>query len=135
MTTETQVVYLRGGNPTREEFFQNLNRLAIVRVAETIDEMLELVEKHDAAVVFCEWTLRCGTWREALTELRSRYPHVPAIVISRTEGVDDGIQEWLEVLSGGAFDLLLAPANEYSVHSTLEHAVTSGEARLLRTAV
>ena len=97
--------------------------------------MLELVKRDGADVVFCEWTFAGGTWREALAELRRACPHVPAIVISQTEGVDEGIQEWLEVLSGGAFDLLLAPSSEYSVCSVMEHAFISAEARSLRTAV
>jgi len=135
MTTNPQVVYLGSRKTGRVEFDKNLRRLATVTIAESIPEMLELVEESGADVVLCEWNFAGGTWREALDELRRLHPDLPAIVISQTEGIDEGIQEWLEVLSGGAFDLLLAPSNEYSVRSMMEHAFISGEARARRAAV
>jgi DNA-binding NtrC family response regulator len=135
MTTYPQVIYLGGKDAGRQELDQNLRKIATVMVAEAIPEMLRLVESEGADVVLCEWSFPGGTWREAVAQLRRFHPHLPAIVISQTQGLDEGIQEWLEVLSGGAFDLLLAPSNEYSVRSMMEHAFISGEARAMRTAV
>ena len=134
MTMNPQVIYLGGRKTGRVEFDENLRRLATVRIAESIPEMLEQVEEAGADVVVCEWSFAGGTWRDALEELRRRHPDLPAIVISQTEGIDEGIQEWLEVLSGGAFDLLLAPSSEYSVRSMMEHAFITGEARARRAA-
>ena len=135
MTTYPHVVYMGKRISGRPEFDQNLRKVALVTVAETIPEMLELVKRDGADVLFCEWSFAGGTWREALAELRRVCPNVPAIVISQTQGVDEGLQEWLEVLSGGAFDLLLAPSSEYSVCSMMEHAFTSAQARSLRIAM
>ena len=112
-----------------------LRRRANLTEAESIPEMLGLVASRKFDAVLCDWQLSEGTWREALQELQARRVATPAIVISQTCGVEEGIEEWTEVLEAGAFDLLLAPSQEYSVLTMMEHALVSNEARALRAAV
>ena len=111
-----------------------LHRHASLAEAEDIPEMLHWLESDRFDAILCDWQFSAGTWKEALRAIRSRHCDTPAIVISRTQRVEEGIQEWTEVLHAGAFDLLLAPSIEYSVLSVMEHAVASAQARALRAA-
>ena len=96
--------------------------------------MVRELGKRDFDVIVCEQDFPEGTWREALEELQARRVATPALVVSQTSSPDEGIEEWTEVLNAGAFDLLLAPSQEYSVLTMIEHAVASGQARALRKA-
>ena len=109
-----------------------LRRRANLTEAASIAEMLRLLASREFDAVLCDWQLSEGTWREAFRELQARRVATPAIVISQTHEIDEGIEEWTEVLNAGAFDLLLAPSNEYSVLAVMEHALASGEARARR---
>jgi DNA-binding NtrC family response regulator len=111
-----------------------LKQRASVAEAGNVPEMVRLLQGGAYDAVLCEQEFSDGTWREALQELQSRRVATPAIVVSQTSDVDEGIEEWAEVLRAGAFDLLLAPSQEYSVLAVLEHAVESGRARALRAA-
>jgi DNA-binding NtrC family response regulator len=93
--------------------------------------MVDFLAEGSVDVVLCDWNFLDGTWKEALREIQGRYPRLPSIVISPTQGIEEGIQEWLDVLSAGAFDLLLNPSNDLSLRSVLEHAVASGEGRMM----
>jgi DNA-binding NtrC family response regulator len=122
----------RGGDSRLKDI---LRQRASVAEAGNVPEMVRLLEDKPYDAVLCEREFSEGTWREALQELQARRVATPAIVVSQTSEVEDGIEEWTEVLRAGAFDLLLAPSQEYSVLAVLEHAVESGRARALRTAV
>ena len=136
MTKQPLIVYLRGSRKLPGEALEkNLQQWASVAIAETLPAMLGHLAQDEADVVLCDWYFSDGTWKDALREIRARYPKLPAIVISPTQGIDEGIQEWLEVLGAGAFDLLLAPSNPYSVLTMLEQAVSSGQRRRLQAVV
>jgi len=133
MHTKPQVLLVSGG---RESGLQEiLRRRADLTEAGSVPEMVRELAEREFDVIVCEPEFSEGTWREALRELQARRVAAPAIVVSQTSGVDEGIEEWAEVLEAGAFDLLLAPSREYSVLAMLEHAVASGQARALRQAV
>ena len=132
MTKTTQVLLVGKGKETRLK--EILEKRASVAEAGNVPEMVERLEGGRYDAVLCERELGEGTWREALEELQSRRVSTPAIVVSQTSTADEGIDEWSEVLEAGAFDLLLAPSQEYSVVTVLEHAVESGRARALRKA-
>jgi len=103
----------------------------VVRV-EDIPQALEQLAAEPFAAAFADWSFHGGTWREALERLGALYPELPVVVVSRTNGIEEGIQEWAEVVAAGAFDLLLSVRNEAAVLSILAHAVASSEARALR---
>ena len=132
MTTKPQVLLVgRGGESRLKEI---LRLRASVAEAGNVPDMVRLLEDGPYDAVLCEQEFSDGTWRAALQELQARRVSTPAIVVSQTSAVDEGIEEWAEVLQAGAFDLLLAPSQEYSVLAVLEHAVESGKARALRAA-
>jgi CheY-like chemotaxis protein len=133
MNTKPQVLLVSAGEETGLKDI--LRRRASVTEAGSIPEMVRELGKREFDVILCEPEFSEGTWREALRELQARRVAAPAIVVSQTSGVDEGIEEWADVLEAGAFDLLLAPSREYSVLAMLEHAVASGQARALRAAV
>ena len=133
MKTKLQVLLVSGGGESGLK--EILRRRASLAEAESIPEMVRELARQEIDVIVCEQELPDGTWREALQELQARRVSTPAIVVSQTSAVDEGIEEWTEVLQAGAFDLLLAPSQEYSVLAVLEHAVESGKARALRPAV
>ena len=108
------------------------SRSARVMQAEDLPQALELLAQQDYEAVFVDWRYHCGTWRDALQRLEALYPELPVIVISQTSGIEEGIQEWAEVVGAGAFDLLLSVYNEPAAWSLLEHAVASGQARAMR---
>lgn len=132
MTTKPQVLLVGRGEETRLK--EILRVRASVAEAGTVAEMVRLLEEGAYDAVLCEQQCSDGTWREALEELQARRVSTPAIVVSQTSAVEEGIEEWTEVLEAGAFDLLLAPTQEYSVLAVLEHAVESGKARTLHAA-
>jgi len=133
MNTKPQVLLVSSGEATGLKDI--LRRQADLAEAADIPEMVQELKSRKFDVIVCEQEFSEGTWREALRELQARRVAAPAIVVSQTSGVDEGIEEWAEVLEAGAFDLLLAPSQEYSVLAMLEHAVASGQARALRAAV
>jgi DNA-binding NtrC family response regulator len=132
MMTKPQVLLVGRGRETPLK--EILQRSASLAEAGTVPDMVRLLQDGAYDAVLCEREFSDGTWREALQELQARRVSTPAIVVSQTSAVDDGIEEWAEVLQAGAFDLLLAPSQEYSVLAVLEHAVESGKARALRAA-
>ena len=132
MMTKPQVLLVGQGKQTRLK--EILQRRARLDEAGTVPDMVRLLQDEAYDAVLCEQEISDGTWREALQELQARRVSTPAIVVSQTSEADEGIEEWTEVLQAGAFDLLLAPSQEYSVLAVLEHAVESGKARTLRKA-
>ena len=112
-----------------------LRRAARVVSVEDLPEALEQLARGEFETVFADWRFHCGTWREAVERLGALYPDLPVVVVSQTEGIEEGMQEWIEVVGAGAFDLLLSACNETAALMLLEHAVASGEARALRAAV
>lgn len=72
----------------------------------TCQEALVLLRENQSPVVICECDLLAGTWRdiwEALTLL----DHHPELIVACGSRASDAL--WAEVLSRGAYDLLLKP--------------------------
>ena len=132
MMTKPKVLLVGRGGETRLKEILRLR--ASVAEAGNVPDMVRRLQDGAYDAVLCEQEFSDGTWREALRELQARRVSTPAIVVSQTSAVDEGIEEWTEALRAGAFDLLLAPSQEYSVLAVLEHAVESGKARALRAA-
>ena len=109
-----------------------LSRAAQVAQAEDIPQALSLLAQRPFEAVFCDWRFHCGTWRDALKRIGELYRDLPIVVVSQTNGIEEGIDEWAEVIEAGAFDLLLSVRSESAAVSLLEHAVASGEARAMR---
>ena len=109
-----------------------LGRCAHVTQAEDIPQALSLLSQRGFEAVFCDWRFHCGTWREALERIGALYPDLPVVVVSQTHGIEEGIDEWAQVVAAGAFDLLLSARSESAALSLLEHALASGEARAMR---
>ena len=109
-----------------------LSRQSRVVCAEDIPEALSLLAEEAYDAVFCDWRFHCGTWREAVERIGALYPELPVVVVSQSDGIAEGIQEWAAVVEAGALDLLGWPLDEFAARSLLEHAVASGEARALR---
>ena len=133
MNTKPQVLLVSSGEATGLKDI--LRRQADLAEAGSIPEMVRELASREFDVIVCEREFPEGNWREALQELQARRVAAPAIVVSQTSGVEEGIEEWAEVLEAGAFDLLLAPSQEYSVLTIIEHALASGQARAMRAAV
>ena len=133
MNTKPQVLLVSSGEATGLKDI--LRRQADLAEAGSIPEMVRELAGREFDVIVCEREFPEGNWREALQELQARRVAAPAIVVSQTSGVEEGIEEWAEVLEAGAFDLLLAPSQEYSVLTIIEHALASGQARAMRAAV
>ena len=111
---------------------ETLSRVGKVMQAEDIPQALGALAQRSFEAVFCDWRFHCGTWRDALQRIGELYPDLPIVVVSQTSGIEEGIDEWAEVIEAGAFDLLLSVRSESAVVSLLEHAVASGEARAMR---
>ena len=133
MNTKPQVLLVSSGEATGLKDI--LRRQADLAEAGSIPEMVRELAGREFDVIVCEREFPEGNWREALQALQARRVAAPAIVVSQTSGVEEGIEEWAEVLEAGAFDLLLAPSQEYSVLTIIEHALASGQARAMRAAV
>ncbi len=132
MMNKPQVLLAGQSGETRLK--EILRQRASVAEAANVPDMVRLLQGGEYDAVLCEQEFSDGTWREALQELQARRVSTPAIVVSQTGAVDEGTQEWTDVLEAGAFDLLPAPSQEYSVPAVLEHALESGRARSLRAA-
>ena len=136
MTRRPRVVYLHGKRMTEQDgLATHLPEWVTVAMAKSVPEMLHLLAIEETDLVVCDWYFSDGTWKQALREIQARYAKLPAIVVSPTQGIEEGIQEWLEVLNAGAFDLLLAPSNEHAVFAMLEQAISSGRRRRFEVAV
>ncbi len=83
------------------------------------------LKSGDYDAVLCGWSFHKGTWNDALRQVRQRTPNLPVIVFC-TAG---GEQEWVEVLKGGGFDLLVPPYQKNTVLPVIVHAVVSHDAR------
>ena len=101
-----------------------LSKHATVTCAQSIRELLSILEGSGYDALFCDWSFNKSSWREALKEVHKRHPELPMIVVHHT--ADE--QEWVDVLDAGAFDLLGPPYNERLLLALLEHVVTSREA-------
>lgn len=103
----TPVLYLSG-------LFQR-NRWKIHR-SRSLEDAVEFLQQHKAAVAICEETLPDGTWRDAARTLNS-LPNGPMLVVI---GSDRALSH--EVLDSGGFDVLTRPLREAEVTWTVASA-------------
>ena len=96
MNTKPQALLVSGGEETGLKDI--LRRRASLAEAGSLPEMVQELATREFDVIVCEQEFPEGTWREALQELQARRVATPAIVVSQTSGVDEGIEEWAEVL-------------------------------------
>lgn len=132
MRAQPRVLLVGDGEGRMVPLRETLGRVAQVRQAEDIPQALGALAERGFEAVFCDWRFHCGTWREALERIGELYPDLPVVVVSGSNGIEEGIDEWAEVVEAGAFDLLLSIRNEAATLSVLEHAIASGEARAMR---
>ncbi|HEY7678950.1 MAG TPA: response regulator [Terriglobia bacterium] len=132
MREQPKILLVGDDEPRMTHLRATLSRAARVTQAEDLPQALSLLAADSFGAVFCDWRFHCGTWRDALARSRELYPDLPVVVVSQTNGVEEGIDEWAQVVEAGAFDLLLSARSESTALSLLEHAVASGEARAIR---
>jgi CheY-like chemotaxis protein len=102
---------------------------AAVTSATDLSEAVAHLENSSYDAFLCCWSFHLGTWQEALREAQRLRPDLPVIVFSATAGE----RQWASVLEAGGFDLLMPPYVPSVVLPSLEHAVATHEARLLRS--
>lgn len=73
--------------------------------AATVREALGHLHERAAVVVICEAALPDGTWRDLLNHTL-RFPLPPPVIVAASHA-DDRL--WMEVLNGGAYNLLGKP--------------------------
>ena len=132
MRQKPNVLLIGDDDARMAKWRETFERSARVAQAEDLPQALQQLARADYETVFADWRFHCGTWREALKSIGELYPDFPVIVISRSDGMEQGIQEWMEVVEAGGFDLLLASDHQSAALSLLEHAVATSEARALR---
>ena len=96
MNTKPQILLVSGGEETGLK--RILRRRASLAEAGSLPEMVRELSRREFDVIVCEREFAEGTWREALEELQARRVATPALVVSQTSGVDEGIEEWAEAL-------------------------------------
>lgn len=87
-----------------------------VRLSMTLEDAIDFLQEHKAAVAICEETLPDGTWRDAARILNS-FPNAPMVVVI---GSDRALLD--EVLALGGFDVLTRPLRESEVIWTVASA-------------
>ena len=108
------------------------SRAARVAQAEDLPHAFQRLAAIDYDVIIVDWSFHCGTWQDALRQIRPIYPALPVIVLSRSEGLEQGMREWVTVVEEGAFDVLAPRITESAAMALMEHAVATGEARAMR---
>ena len=100
-----------GANPTPVVYLSGLfQRFGwTVHAAVNLEDAIDFLQEHKAAVAICEETLPDGTWRDAERILNS-FPNAPMFVVI---GSDRTILD--EVLAVGGFDVLTRPLRESEV--------------------
>ena len=135
MRQKPNVLLIGDDDARMAKWRETFERSARVAQAEDLPQALQQLARADYDAVGVDWRFHCGTWREALQLLGAIYPDLPVIVISRSDGMEQEIQEWKEVIAAGAFDLLLASDHQSAALSVLEQAVATSEARTLHATV
>jgi DNA-binding NtrC family response regulator len=108
------------------------SRAARVAQAEDLPDAFQKLAAMDYDMVIADWSFHCGTWQAALRQIRAVYPALPVIVLSRAEGLEQSMREWVSVVEEGAFDVLAPRITESAAMALMEHAVATGEARAMR---
>lgn len=77
-----------------------------VTCASRVKECLETLANRRVRMIFCDFRLADGTYRDVLQFVRPLEPKIPVVVMSRLADWD----EYLDVLRQGAFDLIASPS-------------------------
>ncbi len=107
-----------GANPTPVVYLSGLfQRFGwTVRPLMSLEDAVEFLQEHNAAVAIFEDALPDGTWQDAATILNS-FPNAPMFVVI---GSDRTLLD--EVLAVGGFDVLTRPLRESDVVWTVASA-------------
>lgn len=114
-------VFLVGSSEDLTPLEEVLTRNAAVTKAKTTHEAIEQLGKSDCDVLFCLNEMADGSWRDLLREIQKQRLRVPVVVADRT----GNMEEWIEVLEAGGFDLLAPPYGDKQILAVLEHASES----------
>jgi CheY-like chemotaxis protein len=131
MRQRPNILVIGDDTPRITRLRESLGPTSRVVQAEDLQQALKRLALDDHDAVFADWQFHCGTWREALRSIAELYPDLPVIVISNSEALEMGNQEWREAIAAGAFDLLPSHYGEFEVISLAEQAVASARARAL----
>ena len=94
--------------------------------ASTIGETRAILARERVGLVFCDWHLADGDYRDILAQSRSLKPKVRVVVTSRLADWD----EYLEAMKLGAFDVIAAPCRPPEVEWMLVQAKRDERSRL-----
>ncbi|MGH9783734.1 MAG: response regulator, partial [Terriglobia bacterium] len=108
---------------------QLLSDHAVVTPVRNESELAPLLEQDGYDALFWSWSLRAGTWSDALQTVRRFRPDLPVIILSTAAEE----RAWIRALDAGAFDLLVAPYEQRQILAVLEQASASHDARVSRS--
>lgn len=77
-----------------------------------------MVRQHPKLVILCDSVLPDGTWREVLAHA-SCVAQPPPVIVAAGHADE---QLWMEVLNGGAYNLVGKPLDEKELYNTVSRA-------------
>lgn len=95
-----------------------LGKHVILTPVSSPSELASLLQTNTYDAVFWSWSLKSGTWSDALRMVRMTRPEMPVVVLSSTPEE----RAWLRSLKTGTFDLLVAPLEESGLTAAFEYA-------------
>jgi DNA-binding NtrC family response regulator len=102
-----------------------LNGYTTVQRIQTVPELGASLRQCDWDIVISDWSLGNESWKHVVVQTRGISPNLPVVVCCHC----GGLAEWIEVLTCGAFDLVVPPYTPGSVLPALEQAAESRRAR------
>jgi DNA-binding NtrC family response regulator len=91
-----------------------------VSTAASCREALDYLRRDQACVIFCDSSMRDGSWKDLLNDISTAAEAPPLVVTSRL--ADDYL--WSEVLNLGGWDVLAKPFRQQEVLYVLDSAWT-----------
>jgi CheY-like chemotaxis protein len=90
-----------------------------VTCASRVKDCRETLANRPVRMIFCDFRLSDGTYRDVLPFVRINHPKVPVVVMSRLADWD----EYLDALRRGAFDLIASPSEPTDVLLAVSRAL------------
>jgi len=94
--------------------------------ATTLQEALELIGRHEVAVVIAERRLDDGCWKTMWEQLTAG--GVPPMLVVTSQDADNHL--WAEVLNLGGYDVLAKPLDEEEVERVVSGALRRRQSQL-----
>ena len=95
-----------------------------------IRDAAQIVRRHASLVVLCDAVLPDGGWRELLSH-SSCAPQPPPVIVAAGQADE---QLWLDVLNGGAYNLVAKPLEDQELYETVSRAWLHRRSRTLSQA-